>query len=79
LAAASNFCNSADLNKMKFKYHLLQEHSHYLLRYLQVTNSVSMNFYNTLKGLFVVFILYDPLIHKLILQLKEQIVEDLEP
>lgn len=27
----------------------------------------------------MVFILFDPLIHKLTMQLKEQIVEDLEP
>ncbi len=57
----------------------MQEHSAYLGKYMQITDSVLINFYDILKGLFVVFILNDPLIHKLILQLKEQIVEDLEP
>ena len=40
---------------------------------------MSLNFYHMLKGIFVLFVLYDPLIHKLTLQLCDQMIEDLEP
>jgi hypothetical protein len=46
---------------------------------MQCSNTVSLNFYHTLKALFVLLILYDPLIHKLTLQLSDSMIEDLEP
>lgn len=43
------------------------------------SNTVSLNFYQILKSFFVVLVLYDPLIHKLTLNLSSSMIEDLEP
>jgi len=43
------------------------------------SNTVSLNFYQILKSIFVVFVLYDPLIHKLTLHMSSSMIEDLEP